>query len=178
MKHPLLLACLLLAGCRTDPAAQSIIDTLPPDSTPNGPLHRAGQPCLACHDKYGGATELAIGGTVYALDAAKNTIAPLPNVRITIVDSNNADSRKTCSNAAGNFFLTAASWPDITFPLTPTAGGIAMASLVGRDGSCASCHQLPGPTSLNAVTGAGHDSAGVILVDPTMTDPTCAGGGP
>jgi hypothetical protein len=167
-----------VAGCRTDPAAQSIIDSLPPDSTPNGPLHRAGQPCLACHDKYGGATELALAGTVYALDATQTKIAPVPNIRINIVDSNNANSRKTCTNAAGNFFITAESWPDITYPLTPTAGGVPMVSLVGRDGSCATCHKLPSSTSIDPVTGSGHDSAGVILVDPTKTDPTCTGAGP
>lgn len=173
----LLAAAVLACGCRHDPAAQAIIDGLPPDSAPNGPQHRAGQPCLACHDKYGGATELAVAGTVYALDATKTKIVPAPNMRVVIVDSNNGDSRKTCTNAAGNFFLTAASWPDITFPLTPTVGGITMTSLIGRDGSCASCHQLPDAASLDPVTGAGHGSAGVILADPTKADPTCNGGG-
>jgi hypothetical protein len=173
----LALAAAALAGCRNDPVPQAIIDSLPPDSTPDGPLHRAGQPCLVCHDKYGGATEFAVAGTVYALDATMKQVVPAPNIKVTIVDSNSGNSRNACTNAAGNFFVTAAKWPDITFPLTPTAGGLTMQSLVGRDGSCASCHKLPDATSLDPVTGAGHDSPGVIVVDPTKTDPTCAGGG-
>jgi mono/diheme cytochrome c family protein len=166
-----LLSFALAPGCRNDPVEQAIIDALPKDTTPNGPLHRGGQPCLVCHDSYGGATPLAIGGTVYALDPTMKKILPASQIRVTIVDSNSGDSRNVCSNAAGNFFIE--SWSDLTFPLTPTAGGVTMQSLVGRDGSCATCHALPNAQSLDPVTGAGPDSAGVILVSPTSADPTC-----
>ncbi len=175
----LVAAALLACGCRNDPVPQAIIDGLPPDSSPNGPLHRAGQPCLACHDKYGGATEFAVGGTVYALDSTGKKLVgvPAPNVRVNVLDSspNGGASLHACSNAAGNFFILASNWTDITFPLTPSAGGLTMQSLIGRDGSCATCHKLPDAQSLDPVAGAGHDSAGVILVDPSKTDPTCAG---
>jgi hypothetical protein len=171
----LLASAALATGCRHDPVPQAVIDGLPADSSPNGAQHRGGQPCLACHDKYGGATELAVAGTVYGLDPTMKMRVPAANIKVTILDSNNGNSRKACTNAAGNFYITADNWSDITYPLTPTAGGLTMMSLVGRDGSCASCHKLPDGTSLDPVTGASRDSAGVILVDPTKTDPTCMG---
>lgn len=171
---------LVCTGCRNDPAAQSIIDSLGPEKGAPGPEHRPGQPCLACHGSYGPASQqFAVAGTVFSLDATMKAIVPAKNVRVTIVDSNKSNSRKACTNAAGNFFILADSWTDITYPLSPTAGGLAMQSLVGRDGSCASCHRLPdtvpdrGANSLNPVTGADHDSAGVILA--TQVDPTCGG---
>ena len=173
----LLASAAVATGCRNDPVPQAIIDGLPADSSPNGPQHCAGQPCLACHDKYGGATEFAVAGTVYSLDATMKNLVPAINIKVTVVDSNSGDSRKACTNAAGNFYITADNWTGITYPLTPTAGGQTMVSLIGRDGSCATCHRLPDAStvggSLNPVTGAARDSAGVILVDPTKTDPSC-----
>ncbi len=170
-------AVALGTGCRNDPVEQAIINSLPPSAEPNGAEHRAGQPCLVCHDAYGGATAFAVAGTVYGMNDGGTSLVPAANIRVTILDSNNGDSRKACTNAAGNFYIFAADWGDITYPLTPTAGGLAMQSLVGRDGSCASCHQLPSANppggTLNAVTGAARSSAGAIVVDPAMTDPTC-----
>ncbi len=169
-----------VTGCRNDPVPQAIIDSLPADSTPNGPLHRAGQPCLACHDTYGGATQFAVGGTLYGLADGGAALVPAANVQVTILDSNNGDSRQACTNAAGNFFILAADWGDITFPLTPSAAGSTMVSLVNRDGSCATCHRIPALStpgeSLDPVTGAAHDSAGAVLVDLAMTSPNCTSG--
>jgi hypothetical protein len=172
-----IVAALLASGCRNDPVPQAVIDSLPPDTSPNGPTHRAGQPCLACHDKYGGATEFAVAGTLFALDSTGTTIVPAPGLTVNVLDSspNGGSSLHACSNSVGNFFILASNWSDITFPLSPTAGGVPMQSLIGRDGSCATCHTLPDANSLNPITGAGHASAGVIIVDPTKTDPTCAG---
>jgi hypothetical protein len=94
-------------------------------------------------------------------------------------------TRTACSNSAGNFYILASDWtePLPVFPLTPrvnvtaTSNGTGMVSLIGRDGSCATCHVLPSlvPAAdlINPVTGAGHASAGVVLVNPTGTDPTC-----
>jgi hypothetical protein len=48
-----------------------------------------------------------------------------------------------------------------------------MQSLVGRDGSCATCHKLPGPDSLDVQTGASRDSAGVILTGVIPADGGC-----
>lgn len=181
--HVGVLAALLSAlaaatSCRHDPVAQDIIDSLGEEKGTPSATHRPGQPCLACHDKYGGAKpELAVAGTVYSLDPMTKKIAPAKNIRVTILDSSEGGTtRKACTNSAGNFFVEKENWQDITYPLTPTAGGITMQSLVGRDGSCASCHKLPTDDSLDPVTGAGRDSAGVIIVDPAATDPSCGGG--
>lgn len=172
----LLLPLLAIAACRYDPAQQDIIDDLGEEKGTPSAKHRPGQPCLACHTTYGKAEPaLAIGGTVYALDIPNNKIIPAENILVTLLDSKGA-SRKACSNAAGNFFVAKDKWEDITFPITPIAGGITMRSLIGRDGSCASCHKLPNDDSTDEVTGAGKDSAGVIIVDANATDPSCGGG--
>jgi hypothetical protein len=158
-------------SCRHDPVEQAAINALPADTSANGPLHRSGQPCLLCHDSYGGATPFAVAGTVYSLDSMGKTVVPAPRIRVTVVDSNSSDTRYSCTNSAGNFYIT--SWDTITFPLSASAGGASMQSLVGRDGSCATCHTLPDATSLNPLTGAGRASAGVILVNSNDIDPTC-----
>lgn len=175
----LLTALAAATSCRHDPAAQDIIDALGDEKGTPSATHRPGQPCLACHDKYGGAQpEMVVAGTVYALDPMTKKITPAKGIRVTILDSSEGGgTRKACSNAAGNFWIEKDNWTDITYPLTPTAGGITMQSLVGRDGSCASCHKLPNDDSTDPVTGAGRDSAGVIIVDPAATDPACGGGG-
>jgi hypothetical protein len=172
-------ASVALAGCRYDPVQQDIIDNLGDEKGTPSASHRPGEPCLACHTKYGGATpELAVAGTVYALDATMTKLVPAKNVRVTIVDSSTGGSKRPCTNAAGNFQVTADDWMDIVYPLSPNAGGTPMHSLIGRDGSCASCHRLPDMNSIDKITGASRDSAGAILVDATQVDPTCNGGGP
>lgn len=170
-----LLAALALAACRLDPVPQDVIDELGEEKGTPSAKHRPGQPCLACHTGYEGAQpEMAVAGTLYALDLAENKIVPAANIRVTILDSKGG-TRKACTNSAGNFFVAKDNWTDITYPILPTAGGITMKSLVGRDGSCASCHRLPDDASLDPLTGAGRDSAGVIVVDPAATDPGCGG---
>jgi len=166
-------------SCRHDPVPQAVIDGLGDEKGTPSAAHRPGQPCLACHDKYGGAQpEMAVGGTVYALDPATKKIVPAKNVQVLIRDSsdNGGTQKKACSNSAGNFFVAKENWQDIVYPLQPVAGGVTMVSLIGRDGSCASCHKHPdqNPDALDKITGAGRDSAGVIIVDPTVT---CSSGG-
>ena len=167
-------------SCSHDPVAQEVIDGLGEETGTPSATHRPGQPCLACHSKYGGAKpEMAVAGTIYSLDPMTKTIAPAKNIRVFIRDSsaNSGTTRRACTNSAGNFFVAKENWLDIVYPLTPTAGGITMQSLVGRDGSCASCHKLPDESSLDPVTGAGRDSAGVIIVGAAAADPECGGGG-
>lgn len=168
----------LVGACRYDPVPQDIIDALGEEKGTPSAKHRPGQPCLACHSKYEGAEPLmAVAGTLYALDLADNKLLPARNIRVTILDSKGG-TRKACTNSAGNFYVAQENWQDITFPILPTAGGTTMKSLIGRDGSCASCHRLPGDESgsLDPLTGAGRDSAGVIVVDANAADPDCGGG--
>jgi hypothetical protein len=166
-----------VASCWNDPAYDRVLDELPEETGEPSALHRPGQPCVACHASYEGAEPaLAVGGTIYT-SVDGGGVAPLAGVLVVVSDSAGAQ-RKACSNGAGNFHILADNWADVAFPLTVHAGDRTMRSLIGRDGSCASCHKLPGPTSLDPITGAGRDSPGVILVDPSAVDPTCTGGAP
>jgi hypothetical protein len=163
----LALSCALAPtlGCRNDPVPQQIIDALPEEADAPSAMHRPGEPCLACHSDYEGAQpKLAAGGTVYALNDAGVGV-PAPGVLVVLNDSA-GDSRSACTNAAGNFLIKSEDWAEVAFPLRASAGTRQMRSLIGRDGSCATCHKSSGP---------GRDSAGVILVEVEGPDPLCGG---
>lgn len=167
-------ALLAGAGCSYDPVPQAIIDSLPPDEGEPGPNHRPGQPCNVCHSKYGGASPVfAVAGTAYTL-SMDGKLVPAANVSVTIRDSAGS-KRPACTKPSGNFYIEAANWDTITYPLAATVGDRNMSSLIGRDGSCASCHKLPDENSIDPVTGASHDSPGVILVDVTAPGASCGG---
>lgn len=165
----------LLGACRYDPVPQQIIDGLGDESGSPSATHRPGQPCLACHTTYEGASPaLSIGGTVFTQDDGGNLI-PAPKVLVTVTDST-GDTRMACTNASGNYFIQKDAWPDITFPLAATAGDRSMRSLIGRNGSCAHCHKLPAAGAPLGSIGEAADSPGVVIVSPDATDPTCGGG--
>ena len=135
----------LAAGCY-DPVHLDAVAALGPETpgiTP-GPEHRAGQPCSTCHGGSGPAeTELSIGGTLYRVRGEKE---PLPDGEVIVTDAR-GESRRTRSNAAGNFFLMKSEWSPV-FPLRVAieAEGIRreMVSTIGRDGGCATCHRESG----------------------------------
>jgi hypothetical protein len=163
-----------LWGCNgTDPLPQEVIDGLPAEEGSPSATHRPGQPCLACHSTYGEATPaLAIGGTVYKQDLATQALLPAPGVRV-LIDDSTGDSRIACTNSAGNFFIEKEKWAELTFPLKVSAGPRRMASIIGREGSCATCHKYPaGPPP---DVGEAKDSAGVILVEEGDVDPMTCG---
>jgi hypothetical protein len=166
-----------ILSCRYDPVPQEIIDSLPPETGQPSSAHRPGQPCLACHSAYAGASpQMTFGGTVYVKDM-DGKLAPAAGVEINVVDWAGVP-RKACSNKAGNFFLEKANWKDAAFPLKVSAGSRQMNSIIGRDGSCGSCHKIPlpdGEKTLDPVTGANYDSSGAILVDDADIG-KCAGG--
>jgi hypothetical protein len=180
----LALAALLspaLLSCRYDPVPQEIIDDLGPETGTPGATHRPGQPCLACHSSYAGtAPQMVFGGTIYVLDD-KDAIVPAAGVPVSVFDSAGT-SKKACTNPAGNFFLEKEAWKDVAFPLTVqvgTPGSSSMSSLIGRDGSCASCHKAPDPEAdppRNPTTGAGHDSPGLIILLDIAETGQCGGG--
>ena len=165
------------AACRYDPVPQEIIDSLGEETGTPGPMHRPGQPCLACHTTYEGATPaMAVAGTIYTQNE-EGGIVPAPSVVLSISQSSGGP-RKACTNAAGNFYIEKEDWDDITFPLAVTAGDRTMLSLIGRDGSCGSCHKLPADPAKGG-TGATFDSPGVVLVGIEATnDPSCNTVGP
>lgn len=161
------LAASSFVSCRLDPVPQEIIDDLGPESGSPSDTHRAGQPCLACHSAYAGASpQMVFGGTVYTT-ADDGTLLAAPGVKVTVFGAA-GDQRTQCSNTAGNFFLKKEDWKEVAFPLTVRAGSRGMRSLIGRDGSCGTCHKPPDPDhpDRDPLTGADRDSAGVILVDP------------
>ena len=165
----------IAAGCRYDPVPEHIIDALGPEKGTPSATHRPGQPCLVCHSAYEGASPaFAVAGTLFTKNM-DGTLGPAPEVGVTIYDSA-GKLRKACSNTAGNFFVKTDDWADITFPLGAQAGERGMSSLIGRDGSCASCHLRPSEKSLDQGTGASRSSPGVILVDPTAPGAACGGG--
>src|SRR5262249_30961758 len=128
-----------LLSCRYDPVPQAVIDDLGPEQGSPSETHRAGQPCLACHSAYAGASpQMAFGGTVYLIDD-KGALGPASGVTVNVYDSAGT-SKRACTNKAGNFYLKKEDWKDVAFPLTVEAGSSVMRSLIGRDASCASCH--------------------------------------
>ncbi|HTB78897.1 MAG TPA: hypothetical protein VK762_36895 [Polyangiaceae bacterium] len=113
-----------------------------------GPEHRPGQPCLVCHGGEGPASSsFSVAGTVYALFKES---APAVGAQVQIEDITGAVFRAP-TNAAGNFYVTTSQWQP-TYPTQMQVSLMAatnqMLTHVGRDGSCATCHQsLSGPSS-------------------------------
>lgn len=138
----------------TDPVREDRIDALGPEAPAvrAGPLHRPGQPCLACHDGNDGDTRaFSVAGTVYAFADAET---PAPNVVVELTDVAGRVFR-TGTNCAGNFFVTPEDFAP-RYPLWVTiASGdlrVEMDSPIQRDGSCASCHAEPvGPRGAGRV---------------------------
>jgi len=158
-------------ACSYDPVIQEAIEDLPLED-PEGPseFHRAGQPCVDCHSAYWGADpELAIGGTVYE-QQSDGGLDPVEGVFVTVFDSAGA-SQKACTNSSGNFFVRMEDWKDAQFPLAVQVGNRYMRSLIGRDRSCAGCHELATQTkvsidpTVDPSTGQSRTSAGAILVE-------------
>lgn len=143
----------LLLACG-DPVQNARIDALGPETegVARGPLHRAGQPCLACHDgRSGDVRELSVAGTVFTTPGSTE---PLAGARVELRDSAGV-TFETATNCAGNFFVEPAAYAP-TYPLwvAVRAGDyrVEMDSPVRRDGSCASCHATDvSPTSTGAV---------------------------
>lgn len=163
-------------SCRYDPVPQELINELGPEQGAPGPNHRPGQPCLACHSKYAGSSpQMVFGGTVYTTNP-DGVLGPASGVSVLVSDSA-GDSRKACTNAAGNFYLDKTDWKEVAFPLTVKAGKRGMRSLIGRDGSCGSCHKPADADhpERDPVSGASFDSAGIVTVDFTDTGECGAG---
>jgi hypothetical protein len=120
-----------------------------------GPDHRPGQPCLVCHGGEGPASsQFSVAGTVYALFKES---APAVGAQVQVEDiSGNAIVAPT--NSAGNFYIGVADWqPIYPIQMQVSLGPASQQMLthVGREGSCAACHQsLSGPTSPGPVYAA------------------------
>ena len=136
--------------CSLDPVHEKAIVDLGPE-TPGiaqGPLHRAGQPCLVCHDGTAARPALSAGGTIYRV---RGDATPLPGASVALSDARGSTLTAT-TNTAGNFYVDAAAWQPV-FPLTTSVSfeGVTatMSTIIGQDGSCAACHSDP-PTRISA----------------------------
>jgi hypothetical protein len=160
--------CGSLAAC-ADPVRSADIDALGGETpgVPAGPLHRAGQPCVLCHDGDGpGEAVFSFGGTVY--EDQMHT-RPASDVIVHFIDAKKR-VHDTATNCAGNFFVMQAAYkPEFPVfvrlqygtaivpgkppePLTP----VDMKTPIYRDGSCATCHVDP----------PGQDSTGHVFLAP------------
>ena len=146
------------ASCLADPTHNREVDELGSDPTHerNGPLHRAGEPCLDCHGGSGpGNVQFSVAGTVYR---SHDVVTGVQNADVTLTDSTGA-SITLLTNEVGNFYVSPSLYDPVypmwvTVSYTGPSGGFAQTSMqthVGREGSCGACHQDP-----EAVDQAGH----------------------
>jgi hypothetical protein len=145
----------LVAGC-SDPLRDENIALLG-DEHPNFPpseIHRPGQPCVACHSPYFGAEPImSLGGTLFTDPVANDgELNMVPDHTIRIIDSE-GKILDIKTNRCGNFYFTKEQF-DPAFPLRAELRGPgtedgatipinAMASRIGREGSCGACHAFP-----------------------------------
>jgi hypothetical protein len=133
-----------LVDCSFDPVHDEAIADLGPEApgVDRGPLHRAGQPCLVCHDGSTASPAMSAGGTVYRV---LGDATPLGGASVALSDARGT-TFTAATNAAGNFYVTPSTWqPVYPVRVAVTFGGktATMTTIVGRDGSCASCHADP-----------------------------------
>ncbi|MCA9609911.1 MAG: hypothetical protein KC619_30150 [Myxococcales bacterium] len=135
-----LTVALLASGCIGSTPEDRERDALPDDGLEEGPLHRAGQPCLLCHSSSGGeGPHFVVAGTVYGTDG----VTGRGGVRVTLTDVT-GDVWELLTNEAGNFMIDEREWSPV-FPLSVDLSDgthqIGMRSPISREGSCAHCHR-------------------------------------
>lgn len=156
------------ASCLGDAVQDDGVSALGEDPTGqhNGPLHRAGQPCLVCHGGMGPASaQFSVAGTIYR---SHDVVTGVGGVNVTMTDVN-GNSITAVTNEVGNFYLTPKQW-NPTYPvhvqIQYLTASNTMLTHIGREGSCATCHRDP-----EAVDSAGH----IFVVGSDSDFPT---GGP
>ncbi|MBK6517347.1 MAG: hypothetical protein IPM79_11030 [Polyangiaceae bacterium] len=174
----LLLAAPVVAGCESPVQDEEISDLGPEvEGLEESEYHRYGQNCLACHGGYGPGPLFSFAGTVFS---SPTSDIPVQAARITITDSAGQTVTRQ-SNCAGNFYIE----PDVIEPTFPVRVEVectlpdgtlrrnVMGTRINRDGGCASCHAVGGPTA---------DSPGQVFCVPEGVDagfevpPDCPGG--
>jgi hypothetical protein len=148
------LAVALVSGCTggdfLDPLHSAEVAALGPETAgvPEGPLHRPGQPCAACHGGDGpGKPQMVAAGTVYR--DPLQTIAVADTV-VVLIDAA-GKTFMTTTNCVGNFYVkssefqpTPPMWTSVQLGEFPWK----MESPIHREASCAKCHFDPvGPSS-------------------------------
>lgn len=152
-----------------DPVQQKQIDRLggEPGDVPQGPLHRAGQPCVLCHSDGGPASDkkFAVAGTIW--ESSSPDAKGAAGVKVYFIDASSAQ-RDTVTNETGNFFIPEGDWPDLTYPfkvgIVKDSKPVSMISVVNREPSCNFCHK-PNPGSKASLPGDDpRESIGQIYV--------------
>ncbi len=106
-----------------------------------GEFHRAGQPCVTCHQEGGPASDspFTVAGTIFAQPMRQVGVEGA-EVRMTDADGTKHTAKTNC---VGNFFVKSADWQP-KFPILVEVGKNnvrrSMRSAIGREASCAGCH--------------------------------------
>jgi hypothetical protein len=172
-------ACALAAGSCADPVHDLQVRSLGGEdpAIPQGEFHRAGQPCVACHQASGPAnTTFAFAGTVFANDG-KDKIIGVENVFIDLIDANGIPPQVDVkTNCAGNFFVAPSDWddpqpgapPGPQFPvrvmIRRDGPPQRMVSHIGREPSCNRCHGCPPDTTNGCQFLQSYDTPGIITI--------------
>jgi hypothetical protein len=141
-------ASALTASCSSDPVLSDTVEAQGNETKgiPEGPLHRAGQRCTACHQKGGEASNspFTLAGTVFA---QPNRQVGVENAEIRLTDSEGTKHIAT-TNCVGNFFVKPSEWePRFPILVEVAKGGAtrSMKSPIGRETDCAGCHSIKIP---------------------------------
>lgn len=171
----------MFGGCSLDPVQNGAIAALPDEDPlyPQGPYHRAGQPCGLCHSSTGPASArpFAIAGTVF-IDPFG--LRPAKGVQVRVRDGTGNTQCKV-TNCRGNFFFEDADYSGSgnfngkqgpAFPVfvsvqrplpgDPLGKFRPMQSRVGREASCATCHRPAPPDATGKAQIADFDTPGVV----------------
>ncbi len=132
-----------LAACGLDPIHDGAVAAQGKETTgvPIGPFHRAGQPCVVCHEDHGPASNVvfSVAGTIFA--GPTGTVG-VDGATVQMTDSKGSKFEKA-TNCVGNFFVKPSEW-DPAFPiLVRVSKGAAKRSMktpIGREPSCGNCH--------------------------------------
>lgn len=150
----LLAAASIAAGCAGfnplgDPVQDAERQALGPEApnVPQGPLHRAGQPCAVCHSEGEEDPTFAFAGTVYRDPIEKIAVA---DAMVVLTDAA-GHTFMTTTNCVGNFYVKTGEFA----PTPPVWASVQridfpwkMESPIHREASCAKCHYDPiGPAS-------------------------------
>jgi len=132
------------SGC-SDPVHDGAVAAQGKETTgvPVGEFHRAGQPCVVCHEEHGPASNsvFTVAGTVFA---GPDKFVGVDGALVQMTDSGSS-KKEVKTNCVGNFFVT----PDVWNPKFPilvrVVKGTAtrtMKTPIGREPSCGNCHAL------------------------------------
>jgi len=133
------LVCAL--GC-SEPVHDRLVESFGPEATgiPEGPLHRAGQPCGECHGEFGPARQtFSLSGTIYQNSSGDE---PELQLEVKVIDAQGSQ-RTFTTNEVGSFYATPAEYAP-TFPvwvkLVRGEQIVEMRSAISRQTSCGGCH--------------------------------------